>query len=64
MSYLYKRSNALWHLLIRARMQHAVWAPLVEATRQRHLAFREQLRTRPIEDRAPRRALSVLSASV
>jgi radical SAM superfamily enzyme YgiQ (UPF0313 family) len=66
MSYLYKRSNPLWYFLIRARLQHAVWAPLVEATRRRHLKFRELLRARPeLEvDRAPRRALTVVSAGV
>ena len=43
MSYLYKRSNLLWHLLIRYRMTALVWRPLVEITRRRHLAFRRRL---------------------
>jgi len=43
MSYLYKRSNLLWHLLIRYRLTAAVWSPLVEQTRRRHLRFRRQL---------------------
>ena len=43
MSYLYKRSNPIWHLLIRLRMVHAVWAPLIEWTRVRHLRFRRRL---------------------
>jgi radical SAM superfamily enzyme YgiQ (UPF0313 family) len=43
MSYLYKRSNRFWHLLIKHRMVHAVWWPLIELTRRRHLRFREQL---------------------
>lgn len=43
MSYLYKRSNRLWHLLIRHDLVHAVWWPLVELTRIRHLRFRERL---------------------
>ena len=42
MSYLYKRSNRLWHLLIRHNLVRAVWWPLVEATRRRHLAFRRR----------------------
>lgn len=47
MSYLYKRSNAIWYFLIRYRMTAAVWRPLVELTRQRHLRFRKQLVRRP-----------------
>lgn len=43
MSLLYKRSNALWHALIRARLTHAVWAPLVQLSRRRQLAFRRRL---------------------
>jgi radical SAM superfamily enzyme YgiQ (UPF0313 family) len=43
MALLYKRANALWRFLIENRMTHAVWKPLVEATRLRHLAFRERL---------------------
>ncbi len=43
MSYLYKRSNRLWHFLIRRNLTHAVWWPLVESTRRRHLAFRRRL---------------------
>jgi radical SAM superfamily enzyme YgiQ (UPF0313 family) len=43
MSYLYKRSNRFWHLLIRRHMVHAVWWPLVELTRLRHLRFRAEL---------------------
>jgi radical SAM superfamily enzyme YgiQ (UPF0313 family) len=43
MSYLYKRSNRFWHLLIRHHMVHAVWRPLVELTRLRHLRFRAEL---------------------
>jgi radical SAM superfamily enzyme YgiQ (UPF0313 family) len=43
MSYLYKRSNRFWHLLIKHHMVHAVWRPLVELTRLRHLRFREEL---------------------
>jgi radical SAM superfamily enzyme YgiQ (UPF0313 family) len=43
MSYLYKRSNLFWHLLIRNRLTSLVWRPLVEITRRRHLAFRRRL---------------------
>ena len=43
MSYLYKRSNLLWHWLIRHRLTAMVWRPLVGLTRQRHLGFRRRL---------------------
>ncbi|MBI4876268.1 MAG: B12-binding domain-containing radical SAM protein [Acidobacteria bacterium] len=43
MSYLYKRSNRFWRLLIKHHMVHAVWRPLVELTRLRHLRFRREL---------------------
>jgi hypothetical protein len=43
MSYLYKRSNRVWHLLIKNDLVHTVWHPLVEWTRRRHLKFRERL---------------------
>lgn len=43
MSYLYKRSNRFWHLLIKHKLVHAVWFPLVEWTRRRHLRFRTRL---------------------
>jgi radical SAM superfamily enzyme YgiQ (UPF0313 family) len=43
MSYLYKRSNRFWHLLIKHGLVHAVWRPLVELTRMRHLRFRRGL---------------------
>lgn len=43
MSYLYKRSNLFWHLLIRYRLTARVWRPLVEITRRRHLVFRKRL---------------------
>ncbi|HSI83100.1 MAG: radical SAM protein [Candidatus Methylacidiphilales bacterium] len=49
MSYLYKRSNRFWHMLIRARMVHSVWTPLVEWSRRRHLAYRKALAARPVE---------------
>ena len=43
MSYLYKRSNRLWPLLIRHRWTAGAWRPLVELTRQRHVRFRRRL---------------------
>ena len=43
MSYLYKRSNRLWHWLIRRRLTARVWHGLVEVTRRRHLTFRRRL---------------------
>ena len=46
MSYLYKRSNRIWHFLIKHRLVHATWRPLVEWTRRRHLSFRKRLDAR------------------
>lgn len=43
MSYLYKRSNRFWHLLIKHHLVHTVWSPLVELTRVRHVRYRERL---------------------
>ena len=43
MSYLYKRSNRFWRLLIQHHLVHAVWRPVVELTRLRHVRFREGL---------------------
>ncbi|HYE19688.1 MAG TPA: radical SAM protein [Tepidisphaeraceae bacterium] len=68
MSYLYKKSNWLWHLLIKHRAVHTVWRPLVEWTRRRHVKFRARVAARTTEVREPRaeqrRALSVVSAGV
>jgi radical SAM superfamily enzyme YgiQ (UPF0313 family) len=47
MAYLYKRSNRFWHLLIRHRLTHAVWSPVVEVTRRRHVQFRRRLAEQP-----------------
>ncbi len=60
MSYLYKRSNRFWHLLIQHDLVHAVWRPLVELTRRRHLKFRARLDERT----AAAMAGSVVSAGV
>jgi radical SAM superfamily enzyme YgiQ (UPF0313 family) len=46
MSYLYKRSNRFWHLLIKHDLVNTVWRPLVELTRIRHLRFRQRLAER------------------
>jgi len=61
MSYLYKRSNRIWHFLIRYRLTALVWRPLVELTRQRHLKFRRRLAER---DSAVREVRTVVSAGV
>jgi hypothetical protein len=42
---IYKRSNRLWRFLIKHQLVHAVWRPLVELTRRRHLALRQRLAT-------------------
>jgi radical SAM superfamily enzyme YgiQ (UPF0313 family) len=63
MSYLYKRSNRFWHFLIRHRLQHAVWFPLVELTRRRHVGFRRRL-AEQTEPRVVPRAAVVVSAGV
>jgi radical SAM superfamily enzyme YgiQ (UPF0313 family) len=62
MSYLYKRSNWLWHLLIRHRLTGLAWRPLVEWTRRRHLHFRRQLADRA--EPAPHPAACVVTAGV
>lgn len=61
MCYLYKRSNPLWHFLIRRRLTSRAWRPLVELTRRRHLKFRRRLENEPI---AGRSGVSVVSAGV
>lgn len=66
MSYLYKRSNRLWHLLIKHDLVHRIWTPLVEITRQRHLRFRQELENRPLDcaDAVHSRPGIVISAGV
>ena len=68
MSYLYKRSNRLWHLVIRHRKTHALWSPLVELTRRRHLAFRRDLerRSEPVRELPDRgrRSLPIVAPQV
>ena len=43
MSYLYKKSNWYWHLLIKYRLTRLAWSGLVEWTRRRHVKFRKRL---------------------
>jgi radical SAM superfamily enzyme YgiQ (UPF0313 family) len=62
MSYLYKRSNFLWHLLIRYRLTARIWRPLVEVTRRRHLRFRRRLELRT--GAVPQRVGAVISPGV
>src|SRR5262249_51890574 len=66
MSYLYKRSNRLWHLLIRRRWTAQVWRGLVELTRRRHLKFRRRLEaaTEPMMELPALRSACVVSAGV
>jgi radical SAM superfamily enzyme YgiQ (UPF0313 family) len=64
MSYLYKRSNRIWHYMIRRRLTAAVWRGLVELTRRRHLKFRRRLAAAGARPTAPRRCASILSAGV
>ncbi|MGC4031051.1 MAG: radical SAM protein [Tepidisphaeraceae bacterium] len=47
MSLLYKRSNRLWHFLIRHRLTGPVWRPIMRWSRWRHLRFRAKLQRRP-----------------
>jgi radical SAM superfamily enzyme YgiQ (UPF0313 family) len=64
MSYLYKKSNFMWHMLIRTRLTHAVWRPIVEYTRRRHVKFRARLAANESAHQPPVRAQTVVSAGV
>lgn len=64
MSYLYKRSNPLWHLLIGRRLVSTVWRPLVELTRRRHLKFRRDLAARGPGERAASRGRLAVTPGV
>lgn len=57
MTLLYKKSNRLWHVLIRRRLTATVWRPLMRAAARRHVARREALR-------APARVGAPISAGV
>ncbi len=56
MSYLYKKSNRIWPFLIRHRLTHRVWHPLVEISRRRHVSWR---RRELEEERSAARASAV-----
>ncbi len=56
MALLYKRSNWLWRHLIRWRLVHAAWAPLVALARWRHLRFRRRLAAEGVQAPAVLRA--------
>ncbi|HEY3618940.1 MAG TPA: radical SAM protein [Candidatus Sulfotelmatobacter sp.] len=58
MSYLYKRSNRFWHLLIRHHLVNPVWKPLVEMTRLRHVHYRRRLAQRESASGAPGQVVS------
>ena len=58
MSYLYKRSNRFWHELIAHDLVHAVWRPLVEITRWRHVRYRRRLARTGAVEAAPGQVLS------
>lgn len=61
MSYLYKRSNRVWHSLIKHGLVHRIWSPLVELTRRRHLRFRRRLEN---QNTLPAGSGTVVSAGV
>src|SRR5271166_3794455 len=58
MSYLYKRSNRFWHLLIKHDLVNPVWKPLVEMTRWRHVHYRRQLAQRESLSSSPGQVVS------
>jgi radical SAM superfamily enzyme YgiQ (UPF0313 family) len=60
MSYLYKRSNWLWHRLIRHDLTAWAWRPLVEWTRRRHVRYRREL----ARASSPPMAAAVVAAGV
>lgn len=60
MSYLYKKSNWYWHLLIQHRLTRIAWRPLIELTRRRHVRFRRRLASRSSAGRSS----TVVSAGV
>jgi radical SAM superfamily enzyme YgiQ (UPF0313 family) len=64
MSYLYKRSNRFWHLLIKHRLTAAMWHPLIEHSRRRHLELRPRLEALGVADQAAARASQCVSAGV
>lgn len=64
MSYLYKRSNRFWHLLIKHRLTAGVWQPLIEHSRRRHLKLRSRLERMAADGSSTSRASQCVSAGV
>lgn len=66
MSYLYKRSNGIWHWLIKHRLTGAVWRPLIEHSRRRHMRFRKRVSCREENEEATKssRATQYVSPGV
>lgn len=64
MSYLYKKSNRLWHFLIRNNLTRLAWHPLIEISRRRHVKFRQQLAGRAMEPGTFGRSQAVVAAGV
>ena len=64
MSYLYKRANWLWPLLIQCGLTAAAWRPLVELTRLRQLRFRTNLRSASDSDAFTRLPSAVVHGGV
>lgn len=57
-SYLYKRSNRFWHLLIKHDLVNPVWRPLVEMTRWGQVRYRRRIAEQEIAMGAPGQVLS------
>jgi hypothetical protein len=64
MSYLYKKANWLWPILIRHRLTQRVWRPLLELSRRRHLRFRKRLEAQGEQPGEQRRAACPVAAGV
>ncbi len=45
--YLYKHANRIWPFLIRHRLAHRAWAPLVEIARRRHVHWKKTIQSSP-----------------
>jgi radical SAM superfamily enzyme YgiQ (UPF0313 family) len=57
MALLYKKSNPLWHFLIRNQLVHHAWRPVVEWSRWRHRFYRRTLEARQTTPLVPAPAL-------
>jgi radical SAM superfamily enzyme YgiQ (UPF0313 family) len=64
MSYLYKKSNWLWPLLIRSNLTAAAWRPLMELNRLSHLLVRRRLARQAEKPSHPMRFPMLVSAGV